>query len=278
MRKHIKLKIKGISLAILAIVVISFTEAIYGQISITGKIVDEMNVPIPYANVGIFKEGIGTVSNRKGDFELNIPEELLDYNISISHVGFEPLSFKVKEIPQNIELKRALIKLDVVTISASEIKEKEIGSRSKAGLLISGFSYKDLGGEVGRKFSIKQTSIIERIGFHVKHNSFDSIILRLNIYSIEKRLPGQLLSGNNFITISDQKTGQMECILRDLFEVHEDVIVTIELVEHFPLETGYIYFSQVPPYLGKMYYRETSFDKIKKYIGGPMSMYLMIKF
>ncbi|MEM9856582.1 MAG: hypothetical protein AAF843_04480 [Bacteroidota bacterium] len=170
------------------------------------------------------------------------------------------------------------LNLPEITIESQRMAQKEIGNRSKAGFLISGFSHGDLGGEVGSKFSIKKESVIEEVGFYIKSNSFDTVKLRLNVYSVKERLPFQKLSSEEYITILKGQEGQMRLNLAKAVLTNEDVIVTLELVSHSPVNSGSIYFSQSPPYLGKMYYRETSLDKVKKYIGGPMSMYLSIKY
>ena len=260
------------------IIVFFFVLTSFGQISISGKIMDESNVPIPYVNIGIKEQGIGTITDREGKFQITLPDKFSNSMISISHVGYKQLNFEVAKMPKEIFLKSHPINLKPITVISKKYKRKVLGNQSKGGLFMSGFSKGDMGGEIGRKFSIKQPSIIEKMGFYVKYNDYDSVILRLKIYTINKKLPDKLISSENLIQISDRSTGHIELTPNIPIEVKVDIIITLELVEHFPADRGHIYFSQSPPFLGNMYYRATSFDKVKKYIGGPMCMYINIKY
>ncbi|MEP1940201.1 MAG: hypothetical protein ABJK11_11605 [Balneola sp.] len=53
-----------------------FTKNSISQTIISAKIVDQSNNAVSYVNVGIAEEGVGTVSDRNGNFELKIPETL----------------------------------------------------------------------------------------------------------------------------------------------------------------------------------------------------------
>jgi len=255
-----------------------FTKNSISQTIISAKIVDQSNNAVSYVNVGIAEEGVGTVSDRNGNFELKIPETLSSRYIILSHVGFERLYLNAESIPNIIQMKRSYNLMDSIAVSAKRYKDKELGNRSKSGLLVSGFSSGDLGGEIGRKFNIRQPSLIDKIGFHIKHNVFENVLLRLNFYTIQNNMPDSLISGASIFRVSDKQTGQVEFSLEKPVMVITDIIVTLEMVEHSPAKSGYIYFAQTPPFWGKMYYRETSFDKVKKHRGGPMSMYMNIKY
>ena len=243
-----------------------------------GRIVDQEGQPIAYANIGIENKGIGTVSDPSGFFSLQIPKDLEPNQLIISHIGFEATKIPIERtLSKIVVLKQMDFMLNEVSVETKGLKSKELGNHSKAGLLISGFSYDDLGGEVGSKFNIKHDSYIEEVGFYINHNSFDTVKLRINVYTIANNLPDQKISLGEYVTLTNKKEGQVGHLLDHVIETKEDVIVTIELVDCYPKNKGNIYFSQQPPYFSKMYYRETSFDVVKKYIGGPMSVYLKSK-
>ena len=55
---------------------------------ITGVISDTQGCPIEYANIWIESQLIGTISNEKGRFELNLNRELDNLRLCISHIGY----------------------------------------------------------------------------------------------------------------------------------------------------------------------------------------------
>lgn len=257
-----------------------FTNCVMAQKILHGRIIDEHSKPIPYVNIGIATKGIGTVSSIDGEFKLTVPAANLSDTLSFSHVGFQLKATPINAIADTncvITLVEASKQLNEVKIVGSRFLTKELGNRSTAGLLISGFSKGSLGGEVGSKFRIKYTpAIIESFGFHLNHNSFDSVLFRLNIYSIRKNQIHEKLAQSQPFMVKSK--GPIDIDLDYVININEDIIATLEMLDHFPKHRGSVYFSQSPPYLGKMYYRETSLDVVKKYIGGPMSMYLIIKY
>lgn len=198
-------------------------------------------------------------------------------SLTISHVNYQKKLVAIKDLTSNITLDKKVKQLNEVVVESKVFKTVQIGSTSTAGFLISGFSNGDLGGEVGSKIKIKRKSLIEEIGFHVHSNSFDSVRLRINIYDLNRKLPGEKISSEDFILITGKEAGFFKKKLNKLVLVQEDVIATLEMVDHFPKHKGSIYFSQTPPYVKRMYYRETSFDQVKKYIGGPMSIFINVK-
>ena len=67
--------------------------AIFGQQSITGKVVNrETGIPIPFANVELSKE-INTITNIKGEFLLESPGQLT--LLSISYPGYQSIQVKI---------------------------------------------------------------------------------------------------------------------------------------------------------------------------------------
>jgi hypothetical protein len=61
------------------------------QKQIKGTIIDlTSSLPVEFVNVVVQGTSIGTLSNRDGMFELNVPGENLDKNITISCIGYQP--------------------------------------------------------------------------------------------------------------------------------------------------------------------------------------------
>jgi len=68
---------------------------------LSGKITDENNKPVELANVAILGEKGGTTTNRKGEYELQVPANK-DLIIAITYVGFAE-----KKIPMNLIVPKA---------------------------------------------------------------------------------------------------------------------------------------------------------------------------
>lgn len=67
--------------------------------TIKGKVVNaDTNGAISYTNIGLEGTFYGTASNEEGDFELKIPEEMVDKNIFFSAVGFKGRKFPVQQL------------------------------------------------------------------------------------------------------------------------------------------------------------------------------------
>lgn len=114
------------------LIVLTLTTFVNAQITVIGKIVDNTNEPIVFANVVLLdKENnnviVGTITNKEGFFkiETNKKEE---FNLQISYVGFDDF---VKRIKSTIDLGKIVLisnnKLDEVVITARKtiIEKKE---------------------------------------------------------------------------------------------------------------------------------------------------------
>ncbi len=107
-------------------------------ITFRGKIIDrEESDPMPYASISVNKSTIGTISNIDGEFELKIPDQMINDTVIISCLGYKryllpisdihdqdytiylhPASFQLKEIkvtvinPEDI-ISKILSKIDL---------------------------------------------------------------------------------------------------------------------------------------------------------------------
>ena len=107
-----------VSIIILAIMGFSAAQAQ----NITGKIVNDQNQPVEFANVVIFnKDSVflgGTISDFDGKFSVEKPANA-EY-ISLSCIGYENVYKRISEISdfQNIVMKNSAVELQEVTVKA----------------------------------------------------------------------------------------------------------------------------------------------------------------
>ncbi|MBE9489248.1 MAG: TonB-dependent receptor, partial [Bacteroidetes bacterium] len=119
------------------------------QFSITGKIFDETNQPIAYANIVLLKTldstiVTGTTSDDFGKFTTNDIDSGI-YIIRVSYIGFEDFSQKIS-LENNIELENIVLKVSTESLSAVEITYKKPTLKKEADRLI---------------FNIENTALIE---------------------------------------------------------------------------------------------------------------------
>lgn len=100
---------------------------------VTGSIRESgSNNPLPFATIGIYKKGVGTISNYDGNFSLKITPACLDDSITVSCLGFKSWIIPVNQAVDNnyvIELERDYIPIPEVIIRTREPLELILGIR-----------------------------------------------------------------------------------------------------------------------------------------------------
>jgi outer membrane receptor protein involved in Fe transport len=104
----------------------AFTQA---QTSISGKVVDDNNQPIPGANIKIVGESVGTSSDFDGNFALNTSTNP-PFEVEISSIGFAAKKFSITQKNQKITavLAEEQTMLNEIVISASRTPERILES------------------------------------------------------------------------------------------------------------------------------------------------------
>ena len=74
----------------------------FGQTELIGQVIDALTEePIPYVNIGLVDENIGTVSDEQGYFQLEIdPLQYSQSNLRFSMIGFESKTYVLQEYLQ----------------------------------------------------------------------------------------------------------------------------------------------------------------------------------
>ena len=90
-----------------------------------GIVVDQNNKPIPYVNIWVENENIGTTSEENGTFEINTTDK--NKILVFSAVGFETKKISM-DLSQKVEMKRLIYELNEVVIENPKFNnEIEIG-------------------------------------------------------------------------------------------------------------------------------------------------------
>jgi hypothetical protein len=214
------------------------------QKELSGLILDRVNKPIAYANIGIVNKPLGTVSSLEGKFKLTISNDQKNDTIRISCLGYKSRDFIVKDLIENninIKLETYVENLQEVVIFSSKLSIRTDGklrtnAKNKCIFANPDFKNLNLGSEIGRKFKLgsKKPSILSEFKFYIKENNFDYVKFRINIYSVLNNKPNKKINTENiFVTVSKNYTDWVEVDL-SAFEIaiQEDIIIAVEWIEH----------------------------------------------
>lgn len=170
-----------------------------------GLVVDENNNPIPYVNIWVENENIGTTSEQDGSFSLQLKSQ--EKKLIFSAIGFESKTVKSTEI-EKVVLKNSLIQLDEVVIKKSKLElKKEIGNYENGG-----FRYHENYFINGIYFKISEEEIakypfIKEIKFRSLSENKNA---KIRIYLVEKKEDGspglQLLSDEIIVEVKKGNT------------------------------------------------------------------------
>lgn len=214
--------------------------------TINGVILDTLKKTIKYANVGVLNKPIGTVSDENGKFKFILEDVKESDTLKVSCLGFKTKQIILKDILSkeedlNIVLESYTEKLEEIKINKSDLKSYSEGkdkADTKHQVIFANPNYKNLnlGSEIGKKFSLgtKKPSILTEFKFYIKDNNFEKVKFRINIYKIKNNKPDIKINKENIIIEVDHKLTDWVNVDLSQFDINvqEDIIVTVEWVEH----------------------------------------------
>ncbi|MDA7694484.1 carboxypeptidase-like regulatory domain-containing protein [Flavobacteriaceae bacterium] len=223
----------------------------YGQVDIVGQVLDATTQePLPYVNIGLVNQNIGTVSDESGYFELEVPaNQYNDATLRFSMIGFESRDFILKDyldlqiLTISLEEKATALEEVVLTTQRNKYQTKILGNKTTSQLIYAAFTTNKLGNEMG--FIVrgrKNPMILKKFNVSLVENDYGPIRFRLNFYSLKDGLPEQTLLNENIIVETDISSG---IVSKDLtpyeIVIDQDFFVSIEWIED--LGPGKLFFS-----------------------------------
>lgn len=194
-----------------------YTTSVLGQIK--AKVLNsQTNEGIPYVNIWVDGEDIGTTSAVNGDFQLDNVSSNKD--ILVSAIGFEIRKICVDLITNSVQLKPQLIELNEVMISSKKLtKEISVGSFKKSRVDYS-FACGTKPYIVARYFEFKneynETPFLKKISILTKSNVNDAKFI-IRLYSInEIGEPGNFMNQENIYGIAKKGKNITEIELSSL--------------------------------------------------------------
>jgi len=110
------------------VILILFLKTLSVSAQIKGIIVDENKLPIPYVNIWVEGENIGTTSQEDGTFIINCTEEKI---LVFSAIGYENQKTALNKTNQIVLKSKTLSLNEVVITTLKKSKELEIGGAKK---------------------------------------------------------------------------------------------------------------------------------------------------
>ena len=222
---------------------------VLGQKDYKGKVIDaNTQKVIPFVNIGIVAQGIGTVSDEDGLFHLYFEKDEVAPTavVLFSALGYAPLNIPVAEMPL-IYNEYPVFKMTPTRVALNEVVVSNKGERfitdfvgyKNYGERTFGY-WKDqiaLGGELATRIVVKSgLRRLDRFQFEVFHNPSDSLLLRVNIYEDDGPVgsPKTNLntSGEN-ILVTVKKTDKIVWVDLKPFDIYvkNDFMVSLELLK-----------------------------------------------
>ncbi len=259
------------------------------ELILTGSVQDsKTNDMLPYVNIGVLNKDWGTVSNKKGFFELELNETHVKDTLRISMVGYKPQAVLVKTLMNRkagykINLEEQISELNEVVVTEKKWKFKTIGNKTKSKFLGTGFAYDMLGAELGVRVNIrKKPTFVRAFNFHVSYNRLGAkAIFRLNMYKIKNGKPTEnILKESILIPVESGQTGLFTTDLKKYdIVLTDDVIVMLEWVEaEGEIKTGEGIFLSLGLFTGGTYNRKSSQGRVKKFRGLGVGYNLDVKY
>lgn len=225
-------------LVFLLVSLVVFPEKSIAQ-SLQGQTIDQSTLePIPYVNVGVLHQQMGTVSNENGDFSLSLSGVNPEDTLKISSIGYNPLVFTVAEARAFTEKKAFSlapkeVMLDEVVIVPKDYKLRTVGNDNTPDFMQAGFTENKLGYELGVKMKSRKPAFIEEVYIEIASCTYDTIFYRLNIYEMVDGVPGRnILRKPIYLTYTSEEIKDILTVnIKDQYvRVDGHFIVSLELV------------------------------------------------
>jgi len=228
------------------IIIILNSLNIFGQQTVKGKILNSSTQEsIQYANIGIKKFNVGTISNPDGSFSLYIPANMLNDTLIVSSIGFGsksiPLKYLINKSNLTISLNQKIVSLNPIIVSSKKEKQQsfELGNTDfKGGVLQTDTLYAGRSisllienKEANSKKGITFPAFIEKARLRIFKNNLKTFKFRVRLNEVDNQTgqPGKDLLSKSIVMQSSMKNGWLEFDLSDLnFEIDKPFFITFE--------------------------------------------------
>lgn len=187
---------------LLFICIIYFSDS-FSQMYSVQLINKDNGEPIEYANIGIVNKNIGTVSNTKGEFNIELNSKYDNDTLYISCIGYERKAYSISKFKSSfrnndqciVELQPKIYVLDEVLVRPSNMRIYTLGNFCEANSAYGNAFYsKELGTEIGVLINLPDNTnnaYLQNFRFYVGKFTFDKFPVRLNVYNLKNGKPNE---------------------------------------------------------------------------------------
>lgn len=244
------------------------------------------NEALRYVHIGVVNKNLGVISKEDGSFSVQLDKAEPSDELLFSMIGYETARFKVSQLGSerlNVRLQPKVYQLKEVVVRSKKDKPIPLG-RSKASKTTTGHSNSSVygfGGEWGLQiFNEGKKYSIADVQFHLRFNTMDSVLFRINIYSVKDDMPYEsLLAKEVYVKSYKNKKWIVKDLRAENLTLDQNVIVTFELVRLWfdPKDDNQLFFTYGEGYeKGKSYSRLSSQDEWKVNALPPIAMFLSV--
>lgn len=220
---------------ILTHILVLSTSVAFSQSLVIGQIKNQKGEALAYANIGIKRGKLGTISATDGRFSISILDSLLNDSLTFSSIGFKDKSFMISSIANKkdvqIILEEKIISLPEIKISNVKLKQYKLGITGRTPMIFipsSSYQKNDVI-EQARLIKLKKPAKIINANIFVLSESMKEVSIRLNFYAVENGMPGKRLVEKSIIRKATLKKGWFSIDLKEEnIYLNEEFVVSFE--------------------------------------------------
>jgi hypothetical protein len=200
---------------------------------INGVVLDKHSKPIPYANIGIVNGNKGTISDESGRFKIDLTNANKTNTLRFSCIGFYSKDYLLSSITNDnmvVVLDEKVFSINEVKVYPSKEKLIEFGKKKVHG---GGWEFGGMGDgvELAVPYSNKSKIILQKFMFNIHSSNYDSTLFRVNIYSNNNGVPGDIINQTP-IFIKSKTIGWNDMDLYSYkIRINNDFIISLEAIK-----------------------------------------------
>ncbi|NVO32641.1 carboxypeptidase-like regulatory domain-containing protein, partial [Hymenobacter lapidiphilus] len=197
--------------------------------------------PVPYVNIGIPGQSMGTVADERGRYQLSYAAANLTDTVRLSSIGYEPQRILLQELVAgpNVALVPAAVQLADVRVQAPSLFKRTLtlGCTTESKVVMFGLQAKDRGAEMGTVISLRrQPTKVQKATFNLLYKDSASLTFRVNLYRLlpNGQPSAEKLNHRDILVTSASRpnnTGPLVVdLMADALVLEEDFFLAIEWV------------------------------------------------